>query len=676
MKAKINPFTGARSSQAVARTVVVIASLAAFPTVAMAADINITTSITGSATDIVGIGGFGSGGIEGSGGPGGSGGNFGDNNRLQFGPAVSGQMFIMNSGTLTDGLVNLPPDKGIISLNILGTGNTVTFTGSSTQVIITSERNWGTAGGTTNGSFHLQGTNNTMNVLAGATFVNPGWSGLDGTGNTLNIDGAGSTVTLSLSGGIYGGNGNDGFGNSSGNAAAKTNRVNITSGGALYVYGMGLCNVKSDVGAGKYGVNVNGAGGRSVLGVAAIQYCGAAGNGIAHIFNGGALESISPSRVSPNNSNHFNLNSIYASQVFIDGGVLSYRNASAARMDESTAGNASGFSYAGNNTMRLNNSASTDTGSYRLANNLGSKNYTSLEMINGTTSVARAITVDGDNSGSMLFEGTAATITNGVTLAGSAATLTATGADSTLTGVVSGTSLVKSGAGKLTLLTAPTYTGDTTISEGTLALTNANASNETSSVSIAVGAKLELGIFVNDTVDKLYLAGVQVASGTWGSSTSGAAHQDDAHFAGDGVLNVTSGTGSSSPYKMWAGSASFTADANGDGIANGLAWMLTAGDVSTNACSLLPTPARDASYLTLHFLLVSDVGSAKLFLEYSNDLGTVDSWHAVDLIDGPFGDIVVDVNAGHATDDVTVKIPTSHASAAGRLYARLRAAEN
>ena len=104
--------------------------------------------------------------------------------------------------------------------------------------------------------------------------------------------------------------------------------------------------------------------------------------------------------------------------------------------------------------------------------------------------------------------------------------------------------------------------------------------------------------------------------------------------------------------------------------------MLTAGDVSTNACSLLPTPVKDASYLTLHFLRVSDLGPAKLFLEYSNDLGTLDSWHTVDLVAGPFGDIVVTDVPGHATDDVTVKIPTSHASPAGRLFSRLRATEN
>lgn len=135
-------------------------------------------------------------------------------------------------------------------------------------------------------------------------------------------------------------------------------------------------------------------------------------------------------------------------------------------------------------------------------------------------------------------------------------------------------------------------------------------------------------------------------------------------------------TGASSPYSIWAGSAVFTDDANGDGVANGLAWILGAASPSANGQAVLPTPGTETGYLTLHFKRVHDLGPAKLYLQYSNDLNTLDPWHVVDLVAGPLGDIVVVDVPGSPNDDVTVKIPTSHASASGKLFARLHATEN
>lgn len=609
-------------------------AVVALPTMATAADINKTANFTGDAETFVG-----------------GGGNWGDN-VLRLGNGASGITIEINSGTLQDTASNNR------HLNLEGTNNVFTFTGSSTQLIVNANKNWST------GSTKFQGSGNTTNILAGATFTAKGWNGFDGSSNIINIDGAGSKADFSA-------DNNDGFGSSPGSDFYTTNRINITNGGTMYVSGNGFDNVTANS-VGQYTVTVDGAGGRSVLGFSRTQYNGASGGGIAHVFNGGALETHGDSpnqfngRTSPGQFHKY----------LIDGGVISYKGATAARMDESTAGEASYFTYTGNNAMRLNGSASTDTGSYTLANNLGTKNYVRLEMINGTTSVARAITIDGDNGGSMLFDGTTATIANGVTLAGAAATLTATGTDSSVTGVVAGSALVKDGAAKLTLNTEPTYSGDTTISEGTLALTVANSGNDASTVSIASGAFLELGIGVADTVDKLYLDGAQVASGTWGSSTSGAAHPDDTHFAGAGVLNVTSGTVSMTPYQTWSGGAVFTADANGDGYSNGLAWILGAASTTANVCRLLPAPGKEASYLTLQFQRVHTLGSAKLYLQYSNDLNNLDPWHTIDLVAGPLGDVVMDVDPGVGLDDVTLKIPTSHASASGTLLGRLHATEN
>jgi len=42
-------------------------------------------------------------------------------------------------------------------------------------------------------------------------------------------------------------------------------------------------------------------------------------------------------------------------------------------------------------------------------------------------------------------------------------------------------------------------------------------------------------------------------------------------------------------YIGWSGGASFNADANNDGVSNGMAWLLGAANINTNAISLLPT---------------------------------------------------------------------------------------
>ena len=127
------------------------------------------------------------------------------------------------------------------------------------------------------------------------------------------------------------------------------------------------------------------------------------------------------------------------------------------------------------------------------------------------------------------------------------------------------------------------------------------------------------------------------------------------------------------PYLTWANGASFTADANGDGMVNGMAWVLGAITAADNALPLLPMPGKEPGYLTLTFLRVQNLGPAHLYLEYSNSLGS-GSWTSVNLAD-PLGDIVVVVNAGIGVDEVTAKIPTTHA-ASGHLYGRLRATEN
>jgi autotransporter-associated beta strand protein len=95
-------------------------------------------------------------------------------------------------------------------------------------------------------------------------------------------------------------------------------------------------------------------------------------------------------------------------------------------------------------------------------------------------------------------------------------------------------SVNKLGSGEVVLSGTLTYSGNTTVSAGKLTLKQINSSNESSTVSIVAGANLNLDFVGSDTVDKLYLNGVQSAAGTYNSTNSGGA------IIGTGSLVVTS----------------------------------------------------------------------------------------------------------------------------------------
>ena len=119
----------------------------------------------------------------------------------------------------------------------------------------------------------------------------------------------------------------------------------------------------------------------------------------------------------------------------------------------------------------------------------------------------------------------------------------------TLTGTLGGAGgLTKTGAGTLVLTNATsTYTGDTVISNGTLEVVMAgNATlSDSSSVRLEAGGKLKLSSGVTEKVKYLYLSGVRMWIGTWGSTSSSATHKNDTYFApgSSGVLDVQSGPG-------------------------------------------------------------------------------------------------------------------------------------
>jgi autotransporter-associated beta strand protein len=97
--------------------------------------------------------------------------------------------------------------------------------------------------------------------------------------------------------------------------------------------------------------------------------------------------------------------------------------------------------------------------------------------------------------------------------------------------------LTKEGTGTQTLTGPNTYTGDTTISKGTLSITNTYLA-DASSVYLVTGGVFDLNYAGADAVSALYFDGVAQVPGTWGATGSGAAHVNDTFFTGTGVLSV------------------------------------------------------------------------------------------------------------------------------------------
>jgi autotransporter-associated beta strand protein len=146
------------------------------------------------------------------------------------------------------------------------------------------------------------------------------------------------------------------------------------------------------------------------------------------------------------------------------------------------------------------------------------------------------------------------------------------GYSGTFNGIISGTGgVIKTGSGSLNLTGANTYTGDTTVNNGILALDGA-AIPDTNKLSINSGGAV--GITGNETVSTLFIEGVEMAEGTYGATDSGAAHIDDTHFTGTGVLTVGAG------YDSWAalnaGGQTAGLDYDMDGVSNGVEYFMNA----------------------------------------------------------------------------------------------------
>jgi autotransporter-associated beta strand protein len=204
------------------------------------------------------------------------------------------------------------------------------------------------------------------------------------------------------------------------------------------------------------------------------------------------------------------------------------------------------FTYAGTYGLNLSSGAVTLSANRQVAvisNTLtvggviSGSGFSLAKVGNGTLVLSGANTYSGNT-----------TVSNGTLVVGGAGTLGgglytgniinkgtfnfASSSSQSLFGVISGTgSLIQSGTNVLTLYGINTYTGNTTVSAGTLAVEQASLATN-STVSISNGAVLQLDFATTNQVAALVLNGVTQPNGVYGSSTPGG------YIAGTGFLQV------------------------------------------------------------------------------------------------------------------------------------------
>ncbi|BCU77596.1 hypothetical protein llg_23110 [Luteolibacter sp. LG18] len=145
----------------------------------------------------------------------------------------------------------------------------------------------------------------------------------------------------------------------------------------------------------------------------------------------------------------------------------------------------------------------------------------------------------------------------------------------TYSGAIAGAaniSLIKAGDGTQILAGINSYTGDTTVTGGILAVLG-NSLPDTGKV-VVDGGRIEANGM--EVVGTLYFGATQQAAGTWGATGSGAEHIDDARFSGvSGFLLVTAGPGG---YATWAaanaGGQAANLDYDHDGVSNGVEYFM------------------------------------------------------------------------------------------------------
>lgn len=331
------------------------------------------------------------------------------------------------------------------------------------------------------------------------------------------------------------------------------------------------------------------------------------------------------------------------------------------------------FNIVGHTTLRdgasLTNS-STDTGT-----GYGGYQFLGDVTVEGSGSTASLIQNNGSTRQNHLLGGAATTFAVGDVTNSAAADLIVSSALGDGSGDYPGVAgLVKTGAGTLSLTGANSFTGDTTVTGGILAVSGG---------SLADGGKLvidggKVAATGTEVVRTLYFGAVQQAAGTWGATNSGAENIDDVHFAGTaGVVSVTLGQGV--PYDQWIANypgvgvlTAFNDDADHDGLPNGIEQVLGSDPSVANTDFTLVSAS--ASSIIFHHTRTNEApADVRAAYQWSTDLvnwfasGTADGGTTVTLVPTT----LVDTSAP-AVDTIEVKA-TITGTPTPRIFCRLKA---
>ena len=187
----------------------------------------------------------------------------------------------------------------------------------------------------------------------------------------------------------------------------------------------------------------------------------------------------------------------------------------------------------------------------------------------------------------------------------------------TFDGVLTGTgSVVKSGTGTLTLTGANSYTGSTTVSAGTLMLSQATLGNS-STVSVASGAVLDLPHGEVDVVGSLVLNGAAQAEGTYDAGNSGG------RITGSGSIQVGGSSGGFADFMdqypgLSAADKEADADPDQDGLRNLIEYALDG--LNPTSANSLPSLSNGTLSFAKRAVAVSN-NDVSYAIEASSTLG-------------------------------------------------------
>lgn len=233
--------------------------------------------------------------------------------------------------------------------------------------------------------------------------------------------------------------------------------------------------------------------------------------------------------------------------------------------------------------------------------------------------------------------------------------------DITLNAGVSGAGgLTKTGGGILTLgVVAPDYSGDTTVSSGTLSLAQPNGNNEGSTVSIASDAFLNLNFNGTDKVEKLFIDGVQQLEGIYEAVGNPGSGIETSRITGSGTLTVTGSGFGTWIAGTFANGNTVPGDKQGpnddpdnDGIDNLTEYAVANLDPTVGNGSVGTFTGLALSFAKRQPL----AGDISYSIEESTDLGISDAWAPVTPTVNDGSTISYTLPGGPAKDFLRLKV--------------------